>query len=77
MKTLLDRFLKNEAGIVELATAIEYGLIGALIALAVMVGATQLGTALNSKFASVASTVNGRTASTVATLNSPATPAQR
>ncbi|MCF6100186.1 Flp family type IVb pilin [Mesorhizobium muleiense] len=46
MSNLIARFVKDESG----ATAIEYGLIAALIALAIMVGAGQLGTALNTKF---------------------------
>ncbi|BCM17090.1 Flp family type IVb pilin [Mesorhizobium sp. J8] len=58
MSNLIARFVKDESG----ATAIEYGLIAALIALAIMVGATQLGGALNAKFANIASTLNGATA---------------
>jgi pilus assembly protein Flp/PilA len=58
MSNLIARFVKDESG----ATAIEYGLIAALIALAIMVGATQLGSALNAKFASIATTLNGATA---------------
>jgi pilus assembly protein Flp/PilA len=42
--------LKNEAG----ATAIEYGLIAALIAVAVIATVTTVGTNLNSTFNSVA-----------------------
>lgn len=55
MKCLLQRFWNDESG----ATAIEYALIAALIALAIMVGAGQLGNALNSKFRNIASKVNG------------------
>jgi pilus assembly protein Flp/PilA len=55
MSNLFARFVKDESG----ATAIEYGLIAALIALAIMVGAGSLGNALNAKFSSIASTVNG------------------
>ncbi|MBZ9985582.1 Flp family type IVb pilin [Mesorhizobium sp. BH1-1-5] len=58
MSNLIARFVKDESG----ATAIEYGLIAALIALAIMVGATQLGSALNSKFANIAATLNGANA---------------
>ena len=47
MKTLFSRFAKDESG----ATAIEYGLIGTLIAVAIIVGATALGTRLNLVFA--------------------------
>ncbi|MBO6639615.1 MAG: Flp family type IVb pilin [Roseitalea sp.] len=43
---MFARFLKDESG----ATAIEYGLIAALIAVAIIAGATALGTELNNKF---------------------------
>jgi pilus assembly protein Flp/PilA len=46
MQNLMSRFIKDESG----ATAIEYGLIAALISVALIVGATSLGTALNTKF---------------------------
>jgi pilus assembly protein Flp/PilA len=48
MKTLL-RFLKNEFG----ATAIEYGLIAALISVAIIGGATALGTGVNNTLTNV------------------------
>jgi pilus assembly protein Flp/PilA len=44
------RFLKNKSG----ATAIEYGLIAALIAVAVIGGVSQLGTNANKTFTTVA-----------------------
>jgi len=50
MSKLFARFVKDESG----ATAIEYGLIAALIALAIMVGAGALGNAINAKFAEIA-----------------------
>ena len=50
MKTLLNRFLKDESG----ATAIEYGLIAALIAVVCIGTMTTLGTNLNTKFSAVA-----------------------
>ncbi|KQZ33269.1 hypothetical protein ASD50_00245 [Mesorhizobium sp. Root552] len=53
MTKLLSRFVKDESG----ATAIEYGLIAALIALAIIVGAGALGSALNTKFQAVADCV--------------------
>jgi pilus assembly protein Flp/PilA len=53
MSNLIARFVKDESG----ATAIEYGLIAALIALAIMVGAGQLGTALNTKFNNIATEI--------------------
>lgn len=49
MSKLFARFLKDESG----ATAIEYGLIAALIALAIMVGANQVGTALGTTFTGI------------------------
>lgn len=54
MSNLIARFVKDESG----ATAIEYGLIAALIALAIMVGAGSLGNALNAKFGSIANELN-------------------
>ena len=54
MKTVFSRFLKDESG----ATAIEYGLIAALIALAIMVGAGALGNSLNAQFSFIASKLN-------------------
>jgi pilus assembly protein Flp/PilA len=53
MSKLLSRFRRNESG----ATAIEYGLIAALIAVALIAGATSLGNALNAKFKSAGTTV--------------------
>jgi pilus assembly protein Flp/PilA len=47
--TLIKRFLRNEAG----ATAIEYGLIAAGIALAIIAVVNGLGTNLNTKFADI------------------------
>jgi pilus assembly protein Flp/PilA len=54
MSNLIARFVKDESG----ATAIDYGLIAALIALAIMVGAGALGNSLNSKFSNIATTLN-------------------
>lgn len=45
------RFLKDESG----ATAIEYGLIAALIAVVIIAGATAVGTSLDALFIRVAS----------------------
>ncbi len=50
MSKLFARFVKDESG----ATAIEYGLIAALIALAIMVGARAVGTSLDALFTEVA-----------------------
>jgi pilus assembly protein Flp/PilA len=46
MTKLLARFAKDESG----ATAIEYGLIAALIGLAIVVGAGALGNSINNQF---------------------------
>ena len=54
MKNLVTKFASDESG----ATAIEYGLIAALIAVAMIVGATSVGTAINAKFNSVATKIN-------------------
>ncbi len=53
MKNLFSRFAKDEFG----ATAIEYGLIATLIGVAIIAGATALGTSLNSTFGTVATQV--------------------
>jgi pilus assembly protein Flp/PilA len=47
---MLKRFLKNEDG----ATAIEYGLIAALIGVAIIVTVTAVGTGLQGTFQNVA-----------------------
>ncbi|MCC6983702.1 MAG: Flp family type IVb pilin [Bauldia sp.] len=49
MKKLLARFVKNESG----ATAIEYGLIAALVGVAIIAGATLLGQSLDATFNAV------------------------
>jgi len=53
MQKLVTRYINDESG----ATAIEYGLIAALIGVAIIVGARQLGTAMNTKFNEVATEV--------------------
>ena len=50
MKTLFNRFVRDEFG----ATAIEYGLIAALIAVAIIVVLGTVGGNLNARFLSVA-----------------------
>jgi len=50
MKTLFARFANDESG----ATAIEYGLIATLIAVAIIVGATAVGGQLNTTFGDIA-----------------------
>ena len=49
MKTLVKRFAKDESG----ATAIEYGLIAALIAVAAIVAMQNIGTKLGTTFNNV------------------------
>jgi len=49
MKNLFARFAKDESG----ATAIEYGLIAALIAVVCITVWTNIGTSLNTKFGTV------------------------
>jgi pilus assembly protein Flp/PilA len=55
MSKLFARFQKNESG----ATAIEYGLIAALIAVAIIGGATLVGGNLNTKFSDIAGDISG------------------
>jgi len=50
MSKIFARFVKDESG----ATAIEYGLIAALIALAIVAGASTLGNALDNQFSFLA-----------------------
>jgi pilus assembly protein Flp/PilA len=54
MTKLFKNFCNDESG----ATAIEYGLIAALIALAIMVGAGALGNSINSKFNAISGTLD-------------------
>jgi pilus assembly protein Flp/PilA len=54
MAKIFARFAKDESG----ATAIEYGLIAALIALAIVVGAGALGNSLSAQFNSIATTLD-------------------
>ena len=49
MKTILNRFAKDESG----ATAIEYGLIAALVGVAIIGAVTTLGTKLTGTFTNV------------------------
>ncbi|RUW59289.1 Flp family type IVb pilin [Mesorhizobium sp. M7A.F.Ca.US.008.03.1.1] len=54
MRKIAYRFAWDESG----ATAIEYGLIAALIALAIITGAGALGNSLNGMFTNVGTTIN-------------------
>jgi len=47
---LISRFVRDESG----ATAIEYGLIAALIAVVIITGVTAVGTSLSTTFKSLA-----------------------
>lgn len=53
MKNLVSKFAKDESG----ATAIEYGLIAGLIAIAIIAGGRSLGQALNTKFSDISKEV--------------------
>ncbi|WP_150525199.1 Flp family type IVb pilin [Roseibium sediminis] len=53
MKNIVSRFAKDESG----ATAIEYGLIAGLIAIAIIGAATTLGTKLSAMFTTIANTL--------------------
>lgn len=54
MTNIFARFLKDESG----ATAIEYGLIAALISVAIIGGATTLGSKLSTQFTNISSYLN-------------------
>lgn len=54
MTKLMNRFVKDESG----ATAVEYGLIAALIAVVIITGVTALGTSLNAKFTAISTSVS-------------------
>jgi pilus assembly protein Flp/PilA len=59
MATFIQSFFRDQTG----ATAIEYGLIAALVAIAAMGGMSLLGTSLNSIFTNVGSTLQNPTGS--------------
>ena len=52
--TIFKRFLKDQSG----ATAIEYGLIGVLVAVATVGGITALGSTVNNTFSTMSTTAN-------------------
>jgi len=54
MRSIINKLLRNRDG----ATAIEYGLIAALVALAIIAGITTLGTNLSTEFNTIAGQVN-------------------
>jgi pilus assembly protein Flp/PilA len=53
MRTIFKAFWKNESG----ATAIEYGLIAALIAVVIITGVTAVGTKLSTTFTNLSTTL--------------------
>jgi pilus assembly protein Flp/PilA len=57
MKTLMNRFVKDESG----ATAIEYGLIAALIAVAIITALQLLGGNISARFREIATTIGTAT----------------
>jgi pilus assembly protein Flp/PilA len=54
MSKILARFVKDQSG----ATAIEYGLIAALISVVIIVGVRTIGTKLSTTFNNVANNLN-------------------
>jgi pilus assembly protein Flp/PilA len=58
MKNLFARFVKDESG----ATAIEYGLIAALIGVAIILAATALGSQLSITFGTITNKISVATA---------------
>ena len=57
---LIKRFLREESG----ATAIEYGLIAGLVAVAIITALSLLGVSLDNLFSDVATQVDGATTGT-------------
>jgi len=53
MRKLFQNFLKDESG----ATAIEYGLIAALIAVVIITGVTAVGTSLSTTFTNISTSL--------------------
>lgn len=54
MTNLVKNYINDESG----ATAIEYGLIAALVGIALIVGAGRLGESINDKFGTVADAID-------------------
>jgi len=55
MRNFVQRFVKDEAGV----TAIEYGLIAALVAVVIIVALQTLGTELSNTFTAVSNAMQG------------------
>ena len=58
MKKIFARLMKDESG----ATAIEYGLIAALVSVALIAGATSLGNTINDTFDKLGDKLSSTTA---------------
>ena len=58
MTKFVSRFAKDESG----ATAIEYGLIAALIAVVIISAVTALGTSITAKFTEIVTAMGGTVA---------------
>jgi pilus assembly protein Flp/PilA len=58
MFTIIKNLIKDESG----ATAMEYGLIAALVSVAGVIALTNMGTALQNMFTAVSTTLNGAVA---------------
>ena len=56
MTRLLNRFLKDASG----ATAIEYGLIAAMVAVVIIAGVTSIGTSVNGVMTNLAGNVTAK-----------------
>lgn len=54
MPQLLRRFIRNESG----ATAIEYGMVAALVAVAIIASLRLVGSKLGTKFATISGNLN-------------------
>jgi len=54
VRSLIKKFVANESG----ATAIEYGLIAALIAVVIITGVTAVGTSLSTTFNTLSGKLN-------------------
>ncbi len=57
MKNLISRFIKADSG----ATAIEYGLIAALVSVVIITAITTMGSNLTGTFDSIANALGGAT----------------
>ncbi|MBG6211310.1 pilus assembly protein Flp/PilA [Labrenzia sp. EL_126] len=60
MKTLINRFVKDESG----ATAIEYGLIAGLLSIVIIAAVSLAGTSLTAVFGTISTKLNESIATT-------------